>query len=278
MDQLISDFEKILLIKGYSKQTISVYKNCLYLFKNFIPFHSWKSISDGFIINSAFRLFDSKKMSYSYQKQTVGALKLFYSTMLNREINLDILKNSRKPFKIPVVFSKKEVKQIIQSIINLKHKAMIATIYSLGLRVGELTRMKISDLDGDRSIITIYASKGKKDRQVMFPDSLRLMLREYYLIYRPKQYLFEGPNGKPYSSSSLRKILNRATNKCGINKPATLHTLRHSFATHLLEDGTDVRIIQKLLGHNSIKTTMIYTYVANDQVISIKCPLDSLDL
>ncbi len=138
--------------------------------------------------------------------------------------------------------------------------------------------MKVVDIDGKRNVITVYAAKGKEDRQLMFPDSLRKLLRTYYIKYRPKIFLFEGPGGEPYSQTSLRKILYRAMKKCGINKNATLHTLRHSFATHLLEDGTDVRIIQKLLDHTSIKTTMIYTHVANTQLVEVKSPMDTFDL
>jgi len=278
MDKLISDFDHILRIKGYSPQTISAYSHALYLFKNFKPFFSWKTIDNGYIINTCFEMFDKREMSYSYQKQVVGALQLFYKLIFDRELSLDILRQTRKPFKIPVVFSKAEVKLMLNSITNMKHKAMIATIYSLGLRSGELISLRINDLDGDRSTITIYAAKGKKDRQLMFPDSLRKLLRIYYKKYHPQEYLFEGPQGKPYSSTSLRKILLRAMNTCGIKKNATLHTLRHSFATHLLEEGTDVRIIQKLLGHSSIKTTMIYTHVASTMLIDVRSPMDTFDL
>jgi integrase len=202
------------------------------LFKNFRKFYSWKTIDNGYIINTCFELFGKKKMSYSYQKQVIGAIQLFYHLMFDKALSLDILRNERKPFKIPVVFSKEEVKAILEAINNVKHKAMIATIYSLGLRCGELINMKIKHLDGDRSIITVYAAKGKKDRQLMFPDSLRSLLRIYYKKYRPETYLFEGPGGKQYSATSLRKILYRSMRKCGIRKQATLHTLRHSFATH----------------------------------------------
>ncbi|MEP5610686.1 MAG: tyrosine-type recombinase/integrase [Cyclobacteriaceae bacterium] len=278
MDNIISDFDHILRIKGYSPQTISAYSKALYLFKNFKPFFSWKTIDNGYIINTCFELFGKQEMSYSYQKQVIGALKLFYQLMFDRELSLDILRTTRKPFKIPVVFSKGEVKLILNSTVNVKHKAMLATIYSLGLRSGELINLRVNDLDGDRSTITIYAAKGKKDRQLMFPDSLRKLLRIYYQKYRPQEFLFEGSRGKQYSSTSLRKILLRAMNRCGIKKNATLHTLRHSFATHLLEEGTDVRIIQKLLGHSSIKTTMIYTHVANTMLIEVRSPIDTFDL
>ena len=139
-----------------------------------------------------------------------------------------------------------------------------------------MLNLKVKDLDGDRNVITIYNAKGKKDRQLMFPKNLKTLLRQYYGEYKPKEYLFEGQTKAQYSRSSALKILKRSAKIAGIKKPITLHTLRHSFATHLLEDGTDVRIIQKLLGHNSIKTTMIYTHVARDTMVQVTSPLDKL--
>jgi site-specific recombinase XerD len=198
--------------------------------------------------------------------------------MYDRQVPLDILKFTRKSFKLPVVLSKEEVARLIRVTDNLKHRSILVTIYSLGLRSGELRSLRIRDLDGDRSVITIYSAKGKKDRQLMFPEKLRQLLRTYYIQYRPKEYLFEGQSRDQYSRTSMQKILKRSLHKAGITKKATLHSLRHSFATHLLEDGVDVRIIQKLLGHNSIKTTMIYTHVARDSLVSVPSPLESLDL
>ena len=276
MEKTLETFQKLMQIKGYSKSTINTYISCLLIFKN-TGVEQWEVLEDEQLIQKCFELFQQKQMSYSYQKQMIGALQLFYLVTFDRKVPLEILRNTRKSFKLPVVFSKEEVIQLLTSVSNLKHKAILTTIYSLGLRAGELATLKVSHLDGKRGTITLYSAKGKKDRQVMFPENLKWILREYYKKYKPKEYLFEGSTGGQYSKSSMRRILVRALGKSNISKKATLHTLRHSFATHLLEEGTDVRIIQKLLGHTSIKTTMIYTHVANTQLIDVKSPIDTFD-
>lgn len=278
MDNEVTNFQKLLAIKGYSKNTIKTYISCLILFQQFSKVKNWTSLGDNFLLDKCFELFTVKNMSYAYQKQMIGAIQLFYSIAFQRTVPLNILKNTRKSFRLPVVLSKEEVIKLLKSVNNLKHRAILTTIYSLGLRSGELISLKIKHLDGERGVVTLYSAKGKKDRQVMFPENLKLLLRKYYLKYKPTHYLFEGANGEKYSGSSMRKILNRALKKSNISKKATLHTLRHSFATHLLEEGTDVRIIQKLLGHNSIKTTMIYTHVANTQLIEVKSPIDTFGI
>ena len=158
----------------------------------------------------------------------------------------------------------------------MKHKAILTIIYGLGLRISELINLKITDIDSDRMIVSIRQAKGKKDRNVMLPDNLLKLLRTYFLEYNPKIYLFEGQNLSRYSASSIRKILIKSIKKTGITKKVKVHTLRHSFATHLLENGTDVRIIQKLLGHNNLNTTMLYTQVANTTISKVKSPLDLL--
>ena len=217
-------------------------------------------------------------MSYASQKQMLGSLRLFYRTMFDREIPLDNLRPTRKAYKLPVVLSQNEVQQMLKRTVNLKHKAMLSVLYGLGLRSGELLNLKIDHLDGERNTITLFNAKGKKDRQVMFPVSLKKQLRQYYIEFRPRTYLFEGQNGNQYTASSLLSVVKLAAKKAGINKKVTVHTLRHSFATHLMENGTDIRIIQALLGHNSIKTTIIYTHVSNSHIKTIKSPLENLIL
>lgn len=276
MIQTLKDFEKLLTIKGYSHNTINVYINALRLLQHSGKFKDWSRLADTFLQDLCFSLFYHKKMSYAYQKQVIGATQLFYKLVYDRQVSLSVLSVTRKAFKLPVVLSKQEVTSLIRVTDNLKHKAILVTIYSLGLRVGELIQLKVKDLDGSRGVVTIYNAKGKKDRQLMFPENLRKLLREYFRKYQPREYLFEGQTSASYSRSSALKIVKRSTKKAGIQKPVTLHTLRHSFATHLLEGGTDIRVIQKLLGHNSIKTTMIYTHVASDQIVKVKSPIDSI--
>lgn len=278
MKKSLTDFEKLLLIKGYSPNTISAYLNALKLLQGAGKFKDWSTLEDVFLQDLCFALFTQKKMSYNYQKQVIGAVQLFFSLLYSRKIPLSILSVTRKSFKLPVVLSKTEVKALLKVTSNLKHRAILMTIYALGLRIGELINLEISHLDGERNVVTIYNAKGKKDRQVMFPKNLKLMLREYYQKYKPDTFLFNGQGNLQYSSSSALKVVKRSAKIAGITKRVTLHTLRHSFATHLLEQGTDVRIIQKLLGHSSIKTTMIYTHVAIDHVMKIKSPIDSIEL
>ena len=194
--------------------------------------------------------------------------------MFNTTINLEFLFPSRKPEKLPIIISKDNVLKIIEKANNIKHKSMIALVYSAGLRVGELIDLKIKDIDSSRMIIHVKAAKGNKDRIIPLSEKLLKMLRQYYKEFSPKEYLFEGQKGGKYTSSSFNKLLKSAAKKAGIIKNITAHTLRHSYATHLLENGTDIRVIQKLLGHNSIKTTMIYTQVSQPTLLNVTSPFD----
>ncbi|MCX7611554.1 MAG: tyrosine-type recombinase/integrase [Ignavibacterium sp.] len=172
--------------------------------------------------------------------------------------------------------SKEEVQKLISSTINIKHKAILCTIYSCGMRLSECLNLKIKDVQSDKMIIKIEQSKGKKDRYVPLSNSLLLLLREYYKIYHPKVYLFEGDKGNQYSARSVQNIFKNGLKKAGINKNFSVHSLRHSFATHLLESGTDIRIIQELLGHQNIRTTQIYTHISSISIQKVKNPLDDL--
>lgn len=188
------------------------------------------------------------------------------------------IQRPKKEKKLPVVFSEEEVKLLLNQVKNLKHKCILYLIYSAGLRRSEVLNLKINDIDSKRNCIVIRAAKGNEDRITFLSAILLLLLREYYKIYRPKEYLFEGANGGRYSTTSLRKIFYRALKASGINKEASLHTLRHSFATHLLEQGTDIRYIQSLLGHSSPKTTELYTHITTKGFENLKSPLDNMEL
>ena len=185
---------------------------------------------------------------------------------------------AKRPQKLPTVFSEEEIIALIGNIENLKHKSVLYLIYSAGLRISESVNMKIADIDSKRNIIVVRGGKGKKDRTTLLSKKLLHMLREYYRQYRPKEYLFEGQSGGKYSIKSIQKTFNAALKKSGIRKKATVHSLRHSFATHLLERGTDLRYIQELLGHNSSKTTEIYTHITSKGMDKIISPLDNLEV
>ncbi len=272
----IEQFAKLMKIKGYSQSTINNYIAQLRLYQGAFKVNDFSKVTNKNLLNDGFKLLTQKQMAYSTQKQFIGALNLFYKEMFQRVINLNSLRPTRKPNKIPPVLAKSEVKLMFKRTTNLKHKAMLVTLYSLGLRSGELINLKITDIDGERDVITIYNAKGKKDRIVMLPEKLKVLLRDYFKRYRPKVYLFEGHKNNQYTQSSLSKVVKAAVRRANIKKPATAHTLRHSFATHLLENGTDIRVIQQLLGHKSIKTTQIYTHISNAVIKNVKSPLEFL--
>lgn len=217
-----------------------------------------------------------KKISQAYQKILVGAIKLFFNELLRKNYKLNYLYPDRTEKKLPIVLDKSEVLLLLNAIENIKHKSIISLIYSAGLRLGEVIELKVNDIDSKRMLIRIAAAKGKKDRYVMLSDKLLSLLREYYKDYKPKDYLFEGQKGDKYSARSVQAILKQALKKAHITKNASVHTLRHSFATHLLESGTDIRVIQQLLGHSSIKTTKIYTQVTTSNISKVISPLDSM--
>lgn len=214
--------------------------------------------------------------SISYQNQCINGVKKYleYTGQLVAIINIE---RPRKERRLPEVLSLADVKAIMDHTTNLKHKTLLALLYSGGLRIGEAINLKVTDIDSKRMLIHIKMAKGKKDRHTLLSPMFLTLLREYYKAYKPKVYLFEGQFEGLYSAKSAQQVLKKSLRLAGIhNRRITLHTLRHSFATHLLENGTDLRYIQTLLGHSSPKTTMIYTHVSSTSIQKIKNPFDSL--
>ena len=202
---------------------------------------------------------------------------MYFKTCRDTKIEIDKIHRPKRAKALPNVLSKEEVKKILDAHSNLKHKAMLSMIYSCGLRRSELLNLKFSDIDSKRNIVIIRQSKGKKDRITPLSAKILDLLRNYYKEYSPKTYLFEGQEkNTQYSARSLEEVLKKSVRLASINKPVTLHWLRHSYATHLLESGTDLRYIQELLGHNSSKTTEIYTHVSTKNIQQIKSPFDDL--
>lgn len=269
----IVDFKRILEVKRYSKNSITTYCSVL----NGIEVHFKKDIgtlNEQQLYDYVYNLIFQKKLAYATQKQIVSALKLYYSECHAIKINLDHLLPRKKPQTIPFVLSVNQSKRMIRSIENIKHKCIVALLYSSGIRIGELLNLEVQDINKERMLIAIKGGKGDKDRNVPLAYSLVPLLKEYIENYSPQKYLFEGANNNKYSSTSVNNIIKKAARKIGIKNNLSAHTLRHSYATHLLENGTDIRIIQKLLGHNSIKTTMIYTHIAQPTLLNVKSPLD----
>jgi integrase/recombinase XerD len=270
----LEQFQRYLRSKRYSESTIKTYSEAL---KSFLTFYKEKSVyeitnDDVIIYNNSFIL--KNHLSSSYQNQIVNALKLYFTTQRGFKINIDQIHRPKREKTLPNVLSKEEVKQLLEAHSNIKHKTMLSLIYSCGLRCGELIALKPVHIDSKRNIVLIKNSKGKKDRIVPLSAKILEMLRDYYKIYKPTTYLFEGQTaGTPYDDRSLQQVLKQAMQKVGITKPVTLHWLRHSYATHLLENGTDLRYIQEILGHSSSKTTEIYTHVSTAILQKINLPI-----
>ena len=217
-----------------------------------------------------------ENISVSYKRSLVGAIKKGFELVENQKIELNYLYPKRKVNKLPTFFSQEEVRNLLNATENLKHKAILTIIYSCGLRLSELINLKIADIKSESNLLLIRQSKGNKDRIVALPDKLLLLLREYYKVYQPKDFLFEGAKGDQYSERSVQLILKNAMSKAGVLSKGSVHTLRHSYATHLIKSGIDVRVVQELLGHNDIRTTMIYTHITDIDKKSTPSPLDFL--
>lgn len=208
-------------------------------------------------------------------------MKFYYEQVLKREKFFWEIPRPKKQILLPKIFNQNEIAAIINSVSNKKHKTMLMLAYSAGLRVSEVVALKTYNIDSKRMTIFISQAKGKKDRVVALSPVLLIMLRDYALQYKPdkKGFLFEGnTKGSAYSTRSLQEVLQAAKKKAGIMKPGSIHSLRHSFATHLIERGTDVTMIQKLLGHNDLKTTLRYLHTSNKDLLKIISPLDELAL
>jgi len=218
----------------------------------------------------------TKSMSVSYINQVISAVKILQKDVLGKEWESIRIKRPRGIKNLPVVLSKEEVKSMIEITGNLKHRAILAVIYSAGLRISEAINLRPSDIDSDRKQIRIHG-KGNKYRYTLLSDNVLVILRMYWKAYRPAKYLFEGHiKGQPVSRSTIQIVFRKAVKKTGINKQATVHSLRHSFATHLLESGVNLKIIQSLLGHSSLRTTSIYLHVTKFDPASIKSPFDDI--
>jgi len=261
----------------YSKNTKATYTNHFTQFINYFPDTVIDEISEDQINKFMQYLLTTKKVASSTQNQAINSIKFYYERVKNKPRKIYALERPLKETKLPKVLSEEEVLAILKSVDNLKHKAMLWLIYAAGLRRSELISLRVNDIDSKRMVINILGGKGKKDRITLLSAKMLELLRTYFKAYRPKVWLFEGVAGEQYSATSLQHVFSRALVKSGVRKEATLHTLRHSFATHLLEGGTDIRYIQALLGHNSSKTTEIYTHVTAKGFDKIRSPLDNLD-
>lgn len=275
--QVPPEYIERLELKRYSMSTARSY---IHLFEEFMRFYADKSLLE--INEQDIRRYLHQVVkqgrSSSFQNQVINAIKFYYEQVLDMPQRFYDVDRPRPEKKLPTVLSEGEIARVVEHTVNLKHKAIIVTIYSCGLRLSELLNLRMADIQSDRNMVLVKQGKGKKDRTtVLSPRTLEL-LRKYYREYRPKEYLFEGPEGGRYSARSVQAIIKRSVRLAGIRKHVSAHTLRHSFATHLLENGTDLRSIQVLLGHSSSRTTEIYAHISTKFMRTIKSPLDNLNL
>ena len=265
--------------KRYSESTVNSYIHQLEIFFSYYHHKPISEIDNQDINNYHNHFILKNKLSTTFQQQTVSALKLFYCKIENKNLTADKIERPRKNSPLPKVISKSNVQLLLKSITNPKHKMAMVMIYSCGLRRSELINLHLTDIDSKRMALTIVNSKGKKDRVIPISENLMDRIRSFYFSHKPRVYLIEGNiPGKSLSSTSLQKIFAQALVRSKINNKFTLHCLRHSYATHLLENGTDLRYIQDLLGHKSSKTTEIYTHVSMKSLKNIRNPLDDLEI
>jgi integrase/recombinase XerD len=269
-------FAREMRLRNYSERTIATYTSLL---KMFIEDCNTKSIDEtnSNIVKQYIENKVSKgDYSFSFQNQLINSLKLYYQWIHHIRLENISLPRPKRPKVLPDVLSKEEVKKLLDVTINPKHKIALSLIYACGLRRSELLNLKITDIDSKRMVIWIRAGKGQKDRFTPLPEPLLLMLREYWKAYKPKLWLFEGQWGEQYSGQSLHNVFKNALHTAKINKDVSLHNLRHSYATHLHEAGTDIYYIQQLLGHKHVKTTEIYTHISKKKLEKIRSPFEDL--
>ena len=260
-------------LRRYANSTVKTYVTFFELFINFHKDKELKALDENDIRVFLQHLIQ-KKHSNSYVNQAINAIKFYYEVVLGMPNRFYEIERPRKESKLPKVISKEEILSIIENTNNIKHRCIVQLLYGSGLRRSELLNLKLDDIDSKRMLVRVVGSKGNKDRLTLLSKTALNDLRKYYTKYEPHIYLFEGKKGIKYSGASVLKIVKTAAEKARIRTTVTPHVLRHSFATHLLESGTDLRQIQVLLGHGSTKTTEIYTHVATNTLESIKNPLD----
>lgn len=272
--QIIYLYTKYLKGKRYSESTIKTYFTFIADFFDYIQEIPIENISNRTVELFIEDVFIPKKYSISSHRQFISAIKLF--SAFYPECKIDELKLQRpKRSKIlPTVLSKEEIIDLLRATKNLKHRAVLAMIYSAGLRISELINLELRHIDVDRRQIIVKNSKGRRDRNIILAESFIPLMLNYFNSYKPERYFVEGKAGAKYSSESVRAFLHRSSRAASITKRVTPHTLRHSYATHLLENGIDLRYIQELLGHAKPETTMIYTHVSKKDLLNIKSPLD----
>lgn len=274
--KILNELKKKLILKGSSQKTISAYTGHVRRFLKFIE-KDEEEITKKDIEGYMYRLLNIENDSHSYVNQALSAIKFLFKYVYNEEEPVYAIPRPKKENKLPNVLSEKEVFAILNTTTNLKHKSILVMTYSAGLRVGEVVRLKVKDIDSDRMMVRVSQGKGRKDRYTVLSEICLKILRQYVKSYRPDDWLFPGGNSENHlSERSVQRVFKNMCKKANIRKKVSVHSLRHSFATHLLEGGTDLRFIQELLGHKDLRTTEIYTHVSKTNLNRIKSPLDRM--
>ncbi|MDB5246853.1 MAG: hypothetical protein JWQ40_1247 [Segetibacter sp.] len=274
--QALKAYRNLLVLKNYSVRTIENYCNVFHHLLRLLGPFKVDDLNKDRLQSYLLWLKEHQNCSPAHLHGTINAIKFYFEKVLERDKEMYDLPRPKKPSKLPDILAEEEIVSLFSNISNIKHKALLMTSYSAGLRVFELVKIKVGDIDSKRMTIHVRQGKGNKDRFIPLAEKVLKVLRDYYKEYQPKVFLFEGQDGGQYSIRSAQEVLKAAKNKAGITKTGSIHGLRHTYATHLLENGTDIRYIQELLGHNNIKTTMRYTHTAVKAISKIQSPIDRL--
>ncbi len=273
--EALQSFIHQLELKAYSQNTIRVYVAEFMHLLQLIDKHPIEKLTANKLKDYFLYCVNNLNMKERKMNGKINAIKFYFEQVLHQPKMFFDIPRPKKPITLPKMLSIKEIKRIFLVVDNKKHLLILKLCYGMGLRVSEVVNLKITDIDSSRMQVLVAGAKGKKDRYVNLPETVLNLLRNYYKIYKPKKWLFEGQYGGQYSTRSVQAIFKNAMKKANINKQIGIHGLRHSYATHLLESGADLRFIQELLGHHNIKTTQIYTHVTHISKSKIKSPLDS---
>jgi len=269
----IGNFIQEMKRRNYSNNTIENYVSCLKIFFEKSTKDHPKNINETDIKD-----FLSQFKEVNTQKVYHSSIKKFYDICLNQKDKFKYIPYAKKNERLPIVLSQEEVQRMFDVCENTKHKTMLALLYSTGLRVSELINLKWSHIDRSRMIINVIAAKGNKDRQVMLPETLIPLLTKYYREYKSKEYVFNGQFGPQYSDNSVNQVMKQLAEKAGINKKVHTHLMRHNCFTHMVENGVDINLIQRLAGHKSVKTTAIYTHISDNIISKINSPINNISL
>jgi len=274
--QAFTDFVNQLKLKAYSKNTIRTYVTEFAHLLKLLKKHDVNKLTEKRLKDYFLYCLQKEKIKENHLNSRINAIKFYFEQVLHKPKLFFDIPRPKTPKLLPKILSKSEIKRIFETTENPKHLLMLQLSYGMGLRVSEIVNLKIKHIDSSSMLVLVAGGKGKKDRYTNLPESILTLLRTYYKAYKPKIYLFEGQYGGAYTTRSVQLVFKQAMQKAKIKKQIGVHGLRHSYATHLIERGADIRFIQELLGHNSIKTTQIYTHITDVSKAKIKSPLDSL--